>query len=84
MAASNEWQEQHLTPKGWVTGNAKYDNGYKDSPTPEDVVLTVRKSMYLGSSHGKPHIDLEETFRSKDSVLVQELLDQFGEPTFGV
>ena len=41
MSASNEWEEWHLTPTGWVPGSEQIDFvGVKQVAPPSDRVLT--------------------------------------------
>jgi hypothetical protein len=50
VAASNEWWETHLTPRGWEEGSSKVDfGGETDVPVPPDRVKTVRHSEYMSS-----------------------------------
>lgn len=42
MSASDEWEDVHLTPSGWVDGSDKRDfAGVTHRPVPPDAVLTV-------------------------------------------
>ncbi|AMR80273.1 hypothetical protein [Cupriavidus nantongensis] len=85
MAASNEWEEVHLTPAGWVDGSFRYDSGrVEEVAVPSDAVLTVRRRVYVASTFSKPDISEEETRRTDDSALIEELREKFGKPTFGV
>lgn len=42
MAASNEWDEWHLTPSGWVKGTEKTDFALNEVPPPKDRVATFK------------------------------------------
>jgi hypothetical protein len=78
MAASNEWFEYHLTPRGWELGSNKTDFASEDKDPPPDRVLTVRLSEYLSSSFSKMDRGHEELWRSPDSERVATLMEQFG------
>lgn len=85
MAASNEWEEMHLTPAGWVQGSALYDFKRKEpKPTPSDAVLTVRRHVYLPAYGAKVQVDETRSELSRDADLIKALLERYGEPTFGV
>ena len=81
MAASNEWQEYHLTPRGWESGSHREDS----VPTtlvdpPADRVLTTRYTEYFGTMFGGEWKRYsEEIWRSPDESSIKELLQKFGE-----
>jgi hypothetical protein len=78
--ASNEWQEYHLTPRGWVSGSHREDSvGVTNVEAPPDRVLTTRYTEYLGTMFGgKWKRDSEEMWRSPDETSIEELLQKFG------
>jgi hypothetical protein len=82
MSASNEWQERHLTPAGWLDGSTKLDH-YR-TPThvepPADRVLSVTVHDYWPSMARREHW-IDEDYRSEDGELVTRLLEQFGQPS---
>lgn len=85
MAASNEWEDVHLTPAGWVDGSYRFDNGETtEVAVPDDAVLTIRRRVYVASVYSTPDISHDETARISDTARIAELRKQFGEPTFGV
>ncbi|WP_247538949.1 translation initiation factor 1 [Ralstonia pseudosolanacearum] len=85
MVASNEWEELHLTPAGWVDGSYRLDGGDRmDVDAPADAVLTVRRRVYVASLMSGADIDQDETPRTKDTARIAALRQQFGEPPFGV
>jgi len=84
MAYSDEWEDEHLTKGGWVSGSYKHDYGHAETrPVPADAVLTVRRHVYVGAMGARPSVDVSETFLVDDRVLVAELRKKFGEPKFG-
>ena len=85
MAASNEWEDMHLTPAGWVRGTALYDFDRKEpKPIPTDAVLTVRRHVHLPAYGEKIQVEETRSELSRDAALVKSLLERYGEPTFGV
>jgi hypothetical protein len=85
MALSNEWAYMHLTPSGWVQGSSKLD--FQDTqvvPAPEDAVLTAYRKVYVGAIGAKPEVTESKTPLSNDSSFVEELLNKYGHPQFGV
>jgi hypothetical protein len=51
MAASKEWFEYHLTPRGWEIGSHKVDVANEVTKAlPTDRVLTVLHREYRSSS----------------------------------
>lgn len=85
LAASNEWEEVHLTPAGWVDGSFRLDSGTKEEiAVPEDAVLTIRRRVYVASVFSAPDISHDETAHTADTARIAELRKRFGEPIFGV
>ena len=79
MAASNEWTDWHLTPRGWEQGDSKLDFGAQTGrPIPADRVLTVRYSESMGSTYSKMTRGTEETWRAPDAERVEALLAEHG------
>ncbi len=84
MSVSDEWEEVHLTPAGWVDGSYKHDFGKrKDVPVPPDAVLTVLRHVTVGAIGASAKVREEETLLSADAALIAELRAKFGKPTFG-
>jgi hypothetical protein len=79
MAASNEWWEYHLTPRGWEDGSSKLDSGGGErKDPPPDRVLTIRVSEYMSSTFSPLERGESEEWRSSDSALVASLIEQYG------
>lgn len=84
MSVSDEWEEVHLTPTGWVDGSYKHDFGKrKDVPVPLGAVLTVFRHVTVGAIGASPKVREVETLLSTDAALIAELRAKFGKPTFG-
>ena len=84
MAASDEWEEVHLTPNGWVDGSYKHDFGNRvEVPTPTDALLTIRRHVYVGAIGAEAKVTETETPRIEDTTKIAELRLKFGKPTFG-
>lgn len=85
MAASDEWEEEHLTPNGWVSGSYQHDFGKTvEKPTPPDAVLTVRLHVVIPAAGADVRRNQTETPLIADSARIKALRTQHGEPTFGV
>ena len=79
MSASDEWQDRHLTPLGWVDGSYRVDGaGTIFVKEPEDRVLTVRYSEYSGWGSNIHRSD-KVKWRHPDEHRVTELLAKYGE-----
>lgn len=79
IAASNEWIEYHLTPRGWEEGSRKDDGQpIKERPIPPDRVKSAKDIEY--QAHGLADVEqsIEITFRSDDRAQVQALTEKFG------
>jgi hypothetical protein len=80
MAASDEWQERHLTADGWVDGSHREDGtGRTDVPLPANRVLTSRYTETW--SFGMLNIDKRSdiVWRGDDEIIIKQLLAQYGE-----
>ena len=85
MAASNEWEDMHLTPGGWVDGSFKADFApVRERPVPQDAVLTITRRVKIASAYSAPDISETETKHTTDEALIESLREKFGKPTFGV
>lgn len=80
MAASNEWTDWHLTPRGWERGTEKDDFKRVDRDPPPDRVLSSRFKEYVASVYSKYERTSSITWRSADSALIETLLEKFGPP----
>jgi hypothetical protein len=79
MAASKEWFEYHLTPRGWELGSNRTDSSAEQrTDPPEDRVLTIRIDERMANTFSKIEGKSEEIWRSKDSSQVNALIDKFG------
>lgn len=84
MALSNEWEEVHLTPNGWVDGSYKHDcRARVVIDVPQDALLTVRRHVVVGAIGASPDIDVSETALSTDAALIAKLREKHGKPVFG-
>lgn len=85
MSASDEWEDVHLTPSGWVDGSDKRDfAGVTHRPVPTDAVLTVHRRVYVASTFSKPDVSESETRHTDDLAIIEELRKKYGKPVFGV
>lgn len=83
MSVSDEWEEVHLTPSGWVDGSYKHDFGKRvDVPVPKDAVLTILRHVTVGAIGASANVREEETPRTTDASLITELRAKYGKPTF--
>ncbi len=80
MAASNEWTDWHLTPKGWERGTEKDDFKRVDRDPPPDRVLSSCCEEYVASVYSKLERTSSITWRCEDSALIDALLEKFGQP----
>lgn len=80
MSASNEWDEWHLTPQGWIAGSEKVDfAGVTEKPIPPDRVLTRRYHERQSSSFSKVDRFVSTEWRGPDAEEVARLLTKFGQ-----
>jgi hypothetical protein len=86
MALSNEWENMHLTPSGWVQGSTKLDfqRSSEYRPVPEDAVLTAYREVYVGAIGATAQVTENTTKLSSDAELINSLMAKFGKPQFGV
>lgn len=80
--ASDEWQEWHLTPRGWEPGSHREDSiGTTILDAPSDRVLTTRYTEYLGTMFGGTWKRYsEEIWRSPNETSIKDLLQKYGSP----
>ena len=79
MAARKEWTEWHLTPRGWEKGATRVHgqgNTWVEEPLDRVLSSVYQELQTEGSSDVKKWV--EETWRSKKSNEVDELLKQYG------
>jgi hypothetical protein len=75
MAVSKQWTEWHLTPCGWISGSTRRDV-WRDEP--EERVITFVYQEQVDKAHPEPHATVQESWRSKTSTQVEQLLAQHG------
>lgn len=79
MAASNEWTEWHLTPRGWKSGSELVDVGNLTAKDPPfDRVLTVKYRESVSSMYSTTDRSSEEIWRGADEAEVAQLLATLG------
>lgn len=82
MALSKEWEDEHLTPSGWVSGSYRHDHKREERAVPLGAVLTVRRHVEVAAVGAPLHVDVSETVLTDDEELVAELRKKFGNPKF--
>lgn len=82
MALSKEWEDEHLTPSGWVSGSYRHDHKREERPVPAGTVLTVRREVVVAAVGAPIDVDESETLHTDDKNLVAELRQKFGKPRF--
>lgn len=81
MAASDEWTEWHLTPRGWERGTEKEDfKGIDRKEPPADRVMTTKYRQHMGSSFSPVKETNQKEWTGPDCNLIKTLLDSFGPP----
>lgn len=84
LSASNEIDEMHLTPSGWVQGSEKLDfSGWQNREPPEDRLLTVSFREYMSSSFSPMELSAEETKHGTDGEILAALKKHGSEPRPG-
>jgi hypothetical protein len=79
MAASNEWTEWYLTPRGWEAGDEKTEFApVKSQPTPVDRVLTLTYKE-VSNGYGPVHLSRQEIWRISDNDAIVALVAAFGD-----
>lgn len=71
----------YLTPSGWGQGSRKNDfQPVVEVSAPENAVLCVRKSEYLGSAYSQMQKSTKETPLVDDAAYIELLKTKFGPP----
>lgn len=84
MSASDEIDEMHLTPNGWVQGSCKIDfAGWTHRDPPSDRLLTVRFREYMSSSFSKMDLTADETPHGSEADILAALEKHGIEPRPG-
>jgi hypothetical protein len=69
MVLSYEWQEYHLTPKGWINGTFRGESGrLEEAPTPSDRVLSYRVEETMNSPKQGIEREIYEIWRGSMST----------------
>ncbi len=84
MLNSEEWEELHLTPAGWIAGSYRHTPWPEVDVAPPDTgVLTVRR--HVSATYGGPSRAVEDrTPRTDDMAVIESLLAQYGSPAFNI
>ncbi|MDR6457236.1 hypothetical protein J2786_000329 [Chryseobacterium vietnamense] len=78
MAFSKEYTHWHLTPGGWVVGNARIDfSKFFDGPIPDNRVLTIIYEEIMSSPFSGIVKSEEVIYEIDDKNLIEELREKF-------
>lgn len=81
MSASDEVDEMHLTPGGWVQGSSKIDfAGWTHVDPPSDRLLSVSFREYMSSSFSPMDLSADETKHGSDADILAALEKHGVEP----
>lgn len=80
MAASKEWTEWHLTPRGWVRGKQMVDfGGLQDSPEPPDAVCVWEHRETISSIYSRSaDVSTHKVRDIADAATIAILVAKFG------
>ncbi len=74
MSFSKEYTDWHLTPSGWVPGDARIDFGtFFNLPIPNDRVLTIRYEEVMSSAFSRLEKSEEIIYSSDDTKTINDL-----------
>jgi hypothetical protein len=80
MAASNEWERYHLTPRGWIRGSSKTDGQPEETvPAPVDTLYTITWREYQPTGLSLPSSWWEPPSYEGSDLAVIDLLKKYGE-----
>src|SRR3954451_14381297 len=82
MPTGHDWNDWHLTVRGWMPGNKKADVLDKPLPVigvPAGCMLTLRYHSFLPTEHSAPGSYYTKSLPGKNSALVDELLGRYGD-----
>ncbi|KAF7962918.1 translation initiation factor 1 [Cupriavidus sp. UYMU48A] len=84
MSNSEEWEELHLTPAGWIAGSYRHTPWpVVDVAQPDSSVLTVRR--HVTATYCGPSRAIEDrTPQTQDMALIESLLTRYGNPEFTI
>lgn len=78
MSTSNEWEEWHLTPAGWVEGSHREDGtGETVADTPSDAVLSYRYMEWYSGPRQK--FAVVPMHRGNDEEEIARLSAKYGQ-----
>ena len=78
MAASREWTEYHLTPRGWEAGTTSIDGNRRERPTPADRLRTCTYQEEQSSVFSSVHKTTQTSWSSENADEIARLEQQFG------
>lgn len=84
MSASDEIDEMHLTPSGWVQGSSKIDFvGWTHRDTPADCLLTASFREHISSSYSPMDFSADVETQASDADILAALQNHGIEPRPG-
>ncbi|MEL6776507.1 MAG: hypothetical protein AAFO06_04560 [Cyanobacteria bacterium J06597_16] len=84
MALTDEWQEWHLTPDGWVEGSYKTDFSETVTvDTPDNVVFSLRCGDYQRTHYDSNPFYREVMYGSENYSEVKALIKRYGDKAAG-
>lgn len=81
MSASDEIDEMHLTPSGWVQGSSKIDfSGWTHRDQPTDRLLSASFREYMSSSFSPMDLTADVMKHANDADILAALQDHGVDP----